>query len=429
MRAQFSKSIDFNQMLVFSVFGHLLILTFVLFLPKPPLEVKAVVPAFMVSLLESPTGNKHAVKKKSVKRSKPPIKKRKSGVKKSIAKKNIVKKKISPIERASKPTKIVAELNKLDRKFAAVVPVPIKKRFEELEALAMLERPKKRIAKPKTEKDVSWDETFRELEKFKSKKVKVEKGVPPTTKFENLLEGFEDIKMQEVIGQEKIAKPIGKEKIAEPTAKKMNLLKKPAIKKRDLLKELEKLTKLDTMVKQNNAGEIPDAKVEDVENKAYESILEKFESLSVESLGVKVEVAVARLDGLEFQSKLRALSDSPEKTKTKSEDESYVFSDREETMSADIQSLYAGLVQEKIYRNWRDPLAEQHSKEAIISFHIFPKGNIDKPFIKQSSGVEALDTLALRAVLDSLPFPRFPKELKISNLFLSVYFKYVPKDE
>ena len=81
MRAQFSKSIDFNQMLVFSVFGHLLILTFVLFLPKPPLEVKAVVPAFMVSLVESPSGNKPAVKKKTVRKSKLRIKKKKSGAK------------------------------------------------------------------------------------------------------------------------------------------------------------------------------------------------------------------------------------------------------------------------------------------------------------------------------------------------------------
>jgi TonB family protein len=169
--------------------------------------------------------------------------------------------------------------------------------------------------------------------------------------------------------------------------------------------------------------------VEDLENKAYESVLEKFESLSVESSRVKVEVAGARLDGPEFQSKLRTLPDSPENTEKKSEDESYVFSDLEGTPSANIQSLYAGLVQQKIYRNWRDPLAERHSKEAIISFHIFPKGNIDKPFIKQSSGVEALDALALRAILDSLPFPRFPKELKMPNLFLSIYFKYVPKDE
>jgi hypothetical protein len=418
MRAQFSKSIDFNQMLVFSVFGHLLILTFVLFLPKTPLAVKAVVPAFMVSLVESPSGNKYAVKKKPVRKSKAPIKKTKSEAKKSIAKKNIVKKKKAPIEKASKPTKIVAELNKLDKKVAAVVPVTTKKMFKELEQLALLEHPKKRVAKPKTEKTAYWDETFHDLEKFKSKKMKVEKDVSSTPELENLLEGFEDIKMQEVVEQEKIEKSIGEEKIAEPTSKKRNLLI-----------ELEKLTKLDSMVKQDNEGGIRGVKVEDVENKAYESVLEKFKTLSVESSRVKVEVVGAKLDRTEFQSTLRAIPDYLKKTETKSEDKSYVFSDQEGTPAADIQSLYAGMVQEKIYRNWRDPLAERHSKEAIISFHIFPKGNIDKPFIKRSSGVEVLDTLALRAVLDSLPFPRFPKELKMSNLFLSIYFKYVPKEE
>jgi hypothetical protein len=418
MRAQFSKSIDFNQMLVFSVFGHLLVLTFILFLPRPLLAVKAVVPAFMVSLVESPSGNKHAVKKKNVRKSKPPIKKRKPGAKSNITKKNIFKKKKAPIKKDSKPNKILVELNRLDKKVVAVVPVPTKKMFEDLEQLALLERLKKSIAKPKMEKPVL-EETFRDLEKLKSKKVKVEKGVPPTIKLENLLEDFEDIKMQEVAEQGEIAKPIGGEKTSEPTTKKRNLLR-----------ELEKLTKLGSMVKQDNEDEILDGKVEDVGSKAYESLLEKFESLSVESLRVEVEVAGVRLDRSEFQSKLRALPDSPpEKTETKSEDESYVFSDLEGTPAADIQSLYAGIVQERIYRNWRDPLAERHSKEAIISFHIFPKGNIDKPFIKQSSGVETLDTLALRAVLDSLPFPDFPKELKMSNLFLSIYFKYVPKDE
>jgi TonB family protein len=417
MRAQFSNSIDFNQMLVFSVFGHLLILTFVLFLPKAPLAVKAVAPAFMVSLAESPSGNKHAVKKKPLRESKAPIKKRKPGAKKNIAKKNIVKKKKAPFKKDSKSTKILAELNKLDKKVEAVVPVPTKKMFEELKQLALLERPKKPIAKPKIEKPVL-EETFRDLEKLKSKKVKVKKGVPPTTKLANLLEDFEDIKMQEVTEQEKIAKPIDEEKIVESAAKERNLLQ-----------ELEKLTKLDSMVKQNDEGGIRDAKVEAPGSKAYESVLEKFELLPVDSLRVEVEVAGVRLDRSEFQSKLRVLPDSPEKTETKGEDESYVFSGREGTPAANVQSLYAGLVQEKIYRNWRDPLAERHSKEAIISFHIFPKGNIDKPFIKQSSGVEALDNLALRAILDSLPFPSFPKELKMSNLFLSIYFKYVPKDE
>jgi len=40
-----------------------------------------------------------------------------------------------------------------------------------------------------------------------------------------------------------------------------------------------------------------------------------------------------------------------------------------------------------------------------------------------------LDTLAVRAVLDSAPFPELPKKLKLSNLHVNIYFKYVPKDE
>jgi TonB family protein len=224
--------------------------------------------------------------------------------------------------------------------------------------------------------------------------------------------------MQEVLEQEKVEKPVDEERKAEP-----------AVKKRNLLRELEKMTKLDSIVKKDNESKTPDAEVEYIESETYDSVLEKFELLAVESSRVKVEVAGARLDRSNFQSKLRALPDSPKKTVTKSEDESYVYFDREGAPGADIQSLYVGIVQEKIYKNWRDPLAERHSKEAIISFHIFSKGNIDKPFIKQSSGVEALDTLAVRAVLDSVPFPQFPKELKMSNLFLSIYFKYVPKDE
>ena len=141
-----------------------------------------------------------------------------------------------------------------------------------------------------------------------------------------------------------------------------------------------------------------------------------------------LEVPGAKLEESKFQSSLRAL-DSPVNASSNSVEEPHVSSDREGTLAADIKSLYAGLVQEKIYKNWRDPLAERHSKEAIISFHIFPKGNIDKPFIKQSSGVEVLDTLAVAAVHDSVPFPPFPKDLKMPNLFLSIYFKYVPKND
>ena len=58
MKVQFFQSFDFNQMLVFSVFWHLLILTVVLFLPKPTFPENTVVPAFMVNLVSEPTGYK-----------------------------------------------------------------------------------------------------------------------------------------------------------------------------------------------------------------------------------------------------------------------------------------------------------------------------------------------------------------------------------
>ena len=96
---------------------------------------------------------------------------------------------------------------------------------------------------------------------------------------------------------------------------------------------------------------------------------------------------------------------------------------------ADIQSKYIGLVQEKIYKNWREPLAEEHNHETVVSFYIFPRGNIDKPFVKKSSGVDVLDNLAVKAVQDSAPFPEFPEELKMPNLNVNIYFKYVPKDK
>ena len=230
------------------------------------------------------------------------------------------------------------------------------------------------------------------------------------------LEDFEELKMEEVVEQKELAIQPGSNE------EKVNEKKEPVVAKRNLLKELEKLAKLESVIKVDEKGLMAENLEGKKEGEAFDSVLEKFESLTVKSSIVKVEVTEAEFEELNFQSKLRALQDSPEKTKGTKNDESYVFYDQKGTPQADIRSLYAGQVQEKIYKNWRDPLAERHSKEAIISFHIYQQGNIDKPFIKQSSGVEILDTLAVRAVHDSAPFPTFPKELKKSNLFLDIYF-------
>ena len=482
MRVEFPQSIDFNQMLVFSVFLHLFILTFALFLPKPSLELKPIVPAFMVNVVEISSGEKAPIKQRPAKNEQAVIKKSRPSIKKSKTllkqnKKSLVVKKAVQKQSKPKTNKIINALKDLDKKTAAVAPLPAKKMFEELDQLAKLEQSKKPIAKPKNKKN-NLEETFRELKKLKDKKIQIAKKKVPKPVIKNLLEDFDDLKMEEVVEEKrkekqqpvkknlvedidnlKIAKafeqkelekqkPVMKnllenfddlkmEELVEQkkVEKKHDLVKKKidgekasVVEKRNLLNELENLAKLDSTNKKDEKESVEKVIAEEKENKVYESVLKKLESISVASSRVAVEIADPKLDKSKYQSKLRTLTGTPRKTEIPSDDNSFVFSEREGTPGADVQSLYALLIREKIYKNWRDPLAEQHSKEAIISFHIFPKGNIDKPFIKQSSGVEVLDTLAVRAVLDSVPFPQFPKELKKSNLLLSIYFKYVPKD-
>ena len=408
MKIQFSQSMDFNQMLVFSVFGHLAILTIVLFLPKPLIPVKTIVPAFMVNLVEVPSGQKQAAPKKATQKRKASVKKTKPQVKKISVKKP-----------SSKPNKILKALKRIDKN--AVATFPAKKMIEELDQLALLERHKKDFAKSETKKNVL-EETFRELKKLKNKKIDLKNEKTAKVVSENPLEDFEELKMEEVVEQKELA--------IQPDSndEKVNDKKEPVVAKRNLLKELEKLAKLESVIKVDGKRAIEENLESKKEGKAFDFVLKKFELLKLDSSSVKVKVGEKEFEESKFQSKLRALPDSREKTDPKKDDESFIFSDLQGTPQADIQSLYAGLVQKKIYKNWRDPLAERHSKEAIISFHIYPQGNIDKPFIKQSSGVEILDTLAVRAVYDSVPFPAFPKELKKSNLFLDIYFKYVPKN-
>ena len=118
--------------------------------------------------------------------------------------------------------------------------------------------------------------------------------------------------------------------------------------------------------KKDEKESVAKAVVEQKPNKVYESVLKKVESISVASSRLSVEIADAKLDESKFQSRLRTIPETSEWIETPSEDNSFVHSEKEQDPSADAQSLYAGLIQEKIYKNWRDPLAEQHSKEAII---------------------------------------------------------------
>jgi TonB family protein len=63
----------------------------------------------------------------------------------------------------------------------------------------------------------------------------------------------------------------------------------------------------------------------------------------------------------------------------------------------------------------------------VVSFTIFSKGNINNPTIRKSAGDKNLDSIAVRAILSSVPFPALPKELHRSNLKINIVFNYVPE--
>jgi TonB family protein len=421
MRVQFSPSIDFNQMLVFSVFWHLMLLTVVLFLPKPHLPDTAVVPAFMVNLVSEPMGSKAPTPK----RSKPSVKFQKSRIKKLSQKAPALKRtmvsKPTLVKEVPKSKGMLEELNKLETNKA--LP-PKKKMMAALDQLARLKKSKP-LARKSIKKTIVSEESFRELEALRNKRIDEVKAVAPVPLQEDILKDFEELKMEKS-PLEAPQKEVSVEKQQKKEPEK-TVTEKPQATEVDLLKELQQLAKLDA---------IPVPKVEAVKpqksiqksSEYFDSIVEKFGSLSVDSEPVKLEVSSAKLDLKSFQSKLRSLAKPTHTPSESGVEDSYVFTKKEGVPGSDIQSLYVGLVQERIYKNWREPLAEEHSQETVVSFFIFPHGNVDKPFVKKSSGVEALDTLAVRAVLDSVPFPEFPQELKMSNLHINIYFKYVPKD-
>ena len=425
MKVQFPQSFDFNQMLVFSVFWHLLVLTVVLFLPKPTFQENTVVPAFMVSLVSEPTGFKSAAQKRSESLARDrKAKARKKGVEKKTAPKKV--KKIPPVK-TPKSNGVLEALNKLEGKMALTAPNVV----EELAHVARLEKPqiKPSPAKPIKQKPIT-GKTFRELDTLKSKKIKDKKAVVPVPLHKDILEGFEELKMEESLSDTH-RKETSPEK-PQKTVPEKKEPEKPQAPEVDLLKKLEQLAKLDAapvLVPDVETEELGPAEGTWKGSESYDSIIEKFDSLPIESQTIKVEISSARPDSSSFQSKVRTLPKGSPATTEPGTGDSYVFAKKGGTPGADVQSLYVGMIQEKIYRNWQEPLAQEHNQEVLVSFSLFPRGNIDKIVVKQSSGVEALDTLAVRAVLDSVPFPKFPKELKKFNLHVNIYFKYVPKEE
>ena len=393
MRVEFLPSIDFNQMLVYSTFVHLLFLTWVMFLPNPRTQEQIVVPTFRLDLIElSPKAKPTSSPKKKVAPIKKPIAKKLTRSKLKPKAKQLPPPK--PIIKKSKPRKkILEDLKSLESN------LPKQSTLQQLDLLARLtpKAQEKKITSPMAMQE----ETFRELEREK------EAELPAEPKPEKLLPRVDDIEITK--------------KGSESTALSEQLvkldLKKEAQPTSSLMKELEAIEKKEihpTEIllegEQFEESKSPSA-FKNIKGEALTSVVEKFQELEDSSEEIKIDISQGRVVFKEFETSIqRGRVPDPE---------------TEPEVSSAL-SLYVGRIYKRIYSRWKTPLGQKF-KDAVVSFTIFSKGNIDNPTIRKSAGDKNLDSIAVRAILDSVPFLALPKELDRSNLKINIVFKYVPE--
>lgn len=89
-------------------------------------------------------------------------------------------------------------------------------------------------------------------------------------------------------------------------------------------------------------------------------------------------------------------------------------------------TYYLRQLHAKVSERWRrPPLVASEQTSAVIYFEIDREGQIrGEPKVKQSSGNELYDQSALRAVVDSVPFPPLPREFPAQ--YLKVNFGFDP---
>lgn len=441
MRLQIARSWDFNQMLVASVFGHLLLMTFVLFLPKSTTFEKILPPAFMVELVEISRGEKKPAQKPSQKKliSKPAGKTKPASAKTLSPIKPITPpKSFEPIRQSIKmppepktpkvshntSDQILNSLNQLNNS--------PEKLSQEMDQLAKLV-PKVSVQQPAIKKIKPIQETtFDETNTLKNKKVEPMPSKVVPLSIEDTLDV--ETPPKDLSADNQVDSSLKKLEFASISRPNLQLKKKQDEKtSADLLKELEEmkqptLAKKELEVDQSQEVKVPSVTQE--KSQAYDSILKKLDSLNDNKpKDIDTKIVAPETLAQNFQSDIRKVS-VPKRVQVDLEispNQAYVHSSIPGKPGADALALYKGMIIKKVMENWHAPLGQDHNKKVLISFNIYPQGNIDRPDLKESSRVELLDNLALRAIRESEPFPKFPESLKSSNLNINIHFKYIPE--
>ena len=445
MRVEFLPSIDFNQMLVYSTFAHLFFLTWVMFLPDHRTQEQIVVPTFRLDIIElspkekpAPSSKKKqavpsaTTKKKAVPKAKPIVKKLKRSTLKPKAKQLSPPKPIIKESKARK--KILEDLKSLESNSIKRSPL------EQLDLLARL-APKvqeEKVIPPKAMQE----ETFIEPEREKAAELPVE----PEPKVELPVEPEPKVELP-VEPEPKVEPPVEPEPKVEPPAEPEPGKLLPRVddieitaKERELIALSEQLIKLDLKKEVQTTSSLM-RELEAIENKevhstdilseggefkksspsAFEnikgesltSVVEKFQELEGSSQEIKIDVSQGQMVLREFKTSIQRGGVPVSETKTEPE-------------TSNALSLYVGEVYKRVYSKWKTPLGSKF-ENVTVSFTIFSKGNINSPVIRKSTGDKNLDSIAVSAIIDSVPFPELPEELNRPNLKVNIIFKYVPE--
>ena len=447
MRVEFLPSIDFNQMLVYSTFTHLLFLTWVMFLPDHRTQEQIVVPTFRLDLIElspkenAPSSKKQqavpsaSAKKKAEPKAKPIVKKLKRSalkpkVKKSPPPKPIIKAKQSPppkpiIKESKARKKILEDLKSFESNSIKRSPL------EQLDLLARL-APKvqeEKVIPPKAMQE----ETFREPERKKAAELpaepepKVELPAEPEPKVELPVEPEPKV---ELLVDPKPGKLLPRVDDIEITAKERELIAlSEQLVKLDLRKEVQSTSALMTELEAIENKEVHPTDIlmdgeqfeksdsfsafKSIKGESFNSVVEKFQDLEESSEEIKIDVSQGQMVLKEFKTSIQRGGVPVSETKTEPETSSAL-------------SLYVGKVYKRVYSKWKTPLGSKF-ENVTVSFTIFSKGNINSPVIRKSAGDKNLDSIAVSAIIDSVPFPELPEELNRPNLKVNIIFKYVPE--
>ena len=383
MRSAQSPSIDFNEMLVVSVFFHFFLFAVFMFLPETQNVVKHIKPAFTVSFVNIPTGTPDV-------QPAPPA--QETPVTPLPPAKPVVEK---PIPQKPKP---IAEAKPVPKP----KPVPEKSAaskalVSKLDQLARLERKK---TPPKKDKVLV---PPKPMDDFKSMTMKTEVAKKKLTR-------------KKIAKDDLTLKELEFEQLSKRSAsiQSQNKSKKTS----NLLKELDELDKLN---KQAHAS-LSKTKIKKADPKAA-ALLKQLESIKKENVQIKIDTSkLSTQHTKKFRSGIRNLKMAEIQKRVAAPTASGELGDP----GADALSKYVGEVYVKIYKNWKDPLGGGNGV-VQVSFSIFPKGNIAMPKVLQSSGDPKLDNLAIRAIKNAVPLPPFPEEIEEPSLPMILKFAYVPQ--